>query len=111
MFILRLVVKFIYFEIFINKTFSINISQWNNIKKETKNILENNWKQARGTTQIGPKPGSFLDYPGIDQAKIRQNIELWDLYYKCLKEQNLKINIKHIFPAKVIKTLKSFSPK
>ncbi|XP_050524903.1 uncharacterized protein LOC126896293 isoform X2 [Daktulosphaira vitifoliae] len=110
-FVLKLIVKLIILGCLINKTFSITKSRWNDIKKETKNILEKNWKQPRGITQVGPKPGSYLDYPGFDQAKLEQNRILWDLYYKCLNDQSFHTNSKHVFAAKVIKTFKSFSLK
>lgn len=82
---------------------------WNNIKKKSKNILAESWNISRGISQVGPKPSSYLDYPGLDTEKLRKNIKLWDLYYKCLEELLKNINKNNIFQARVITTFKSSS--
>jgi len=84
-------------------------SKWRNLRKKTKNILEENWNKTRGISQVGPKPGSYLDYPGNNIIKINKNKELWDLYYKCLEELLKSINKNNIFQAKVITTFRSSS--
>lgn len=82
-------------------------SKWRNIKKKSKNILAENLNKPCGISQIGPKPGSYLDYPGSDIEKLKQNKILWDLYYKCLEENLKNINKNKIFQAKVMTTFKS----
>jgi len=96
--------------IFSENITSIDIkSKWRNLRKKTKNILEENWKKTRGISQVGPKPGSYFDYPGKDIEKINKNKQLWGLYYKCLEEVLKSINKNNIFPAKVITTFRSSS--
>lgn len=84
-------------------------SKWKNLRKKTKNILEESWNKTRGISQVGPKPGSYLDYPGNDIIKINKNKQLWDLYYKCSEELLKSINKNNIFQAKVITTFRSSS--
>lgn len=96
--------------IFSENIISINLkSKWRNLRKKTKHILEENWNKTRGISQVGPKPGSYLDYPGKDIEKINKNKQLWDLYYKCLEELIKSINENNIFQAKVITTFRSSS--
>jgi len=100
----------IFILIFSDDIISIDLkSKWKNLRKKTKNILEENWNITHGITQVGPKPGSYLDYPGNDIIKINKNKQLWDLYYKCLEELLKSINKNKIFQAKVITTFRSSS--
>lgn len=82
---------------------------WNNIKNKEKNILAESWNKSRGISQVGQKPSSYLDYPGLDNEKLKKNIKLWNLYYQCLEELLKNINKNNIFQAKVITTFKSSS--
>lgn len=84
-------------------------SKWRNIRKNTKKILIERWNNTRGNSQIGPKPGSYLDYPGLDMEKLKKNKILWDMYYKCLEELSNNININNILRAKVITAFRSAS--
>lgn len=96
--------------IFSKKGISIDFkSKWHNIRKNTKNILIESWNKTRAYSQIGPKPGSYLDYPGLDMEKLNKNKILWDMYYKCLEELSNNININNIFQAKVITAFRSAS--
>lgn len=82
--------------------------QLKNIKNKTKNILFERLNKTLDISQVGPKPSSYFDYPGLDIKKLHKNIKLWDLYYKCIEELQNNIN-NNIFQAKVITTLKSAS--
>jgi len=96
--------------VFSKNIISIDLkSKWSNLREKTKNILEENWNKTRGISQIGPKPSSYLDYPGNDVEKINKNKQLWDLYYKCSEELFKSINENNIFQAKVITTFRSSS--
>lgn len=79
------------------------------IQKKAKNILFENQSKIRGISQVGPKPGSYLDYPGLDIERLNANMKLWDLYYKCLEELPKSLNEKNIFQARVITTFRSSS--
>jgi len=91
--------------------FSENIKLVNlklkDIRKITKNVLLESYNKSRGITQIGPKPGSYFDYPGLNIEKLNTNIRLWNLYTKCLEEIQKNMNKNKIFQAKVITTFKS----
>lgn len=96
--------------IFLKNIMSIDLkSKLYNIKKNTKHILLENWNKTLDNSQIGPKPGFYLDYPGLDMEKLNKNKILWDLYYKCLEELSKNINKNNIFQAKVITTFRSAS--
>lgn len=84
-------------------------SNWNDIKNKTKNILAEGWNKSRGISQVGPKPSSYLDYPGLNGEKLKKNIKIWNLYYKCLEELLKNINKNNIFQAKEISAFKSSS--
>lgn len=84
-------------------------SNWKNIQKKTKNIIVESRNKMQGISQIGPKPGSYLDYPGLDIERLNANMKLWDLYYKCLEELPKNINENNIFQARVITTFRSSS--
>lgn len=81
--------------------------QLKNIKQNTKNILFQSLNKTRGISQVGPKPGSYFDYPGLDIEKRNKNIKLWNLYYRCIEELLKNINKNNILQAKVITTFKS----
>lgn len=80
-----------------------------NIQNKVKNILIGSINKTRGISQVGPKPSSYLDYPGLDIEKLNTNLRLWDLYYKCLEELPKNINKNNIFQAKVMTTFRSSS--
>lgn len=80
-----------------------------NIQNKVKYILVESMNKTRGISQVGPKPSSYLDYPGLNIEKLNTNLRLWELYYKCLEELPKCINKNHIFQAKVITTFRSSS--
>lgn len=84
-------------------------SKWKTIQKETKSILIESWNKTRGISQVGPKPGFYLDYPGSDVEKLNTNRRLWELYYKCLEEFVKNVNKNNIHQAKVMTVFRSES--
>lgn len=79
-----------------------------NIKEKTKNLLHESLNKTRGMSQVGPKPGSYLDYPGLSIDKLRTIKRLWDLYYKCMENLQQSIHT-NTFQAKIITAFRSSS--
>lgn len=77
-----------------------------NIKEKAKNILHESLNKTRGMSQVGPKPGSYLDYPGSSIEKLRTIKRLWNLYYKCMEDLQQSIHT-NTFQAKIITAFRS----
>lgn len=106
----QIVFQIIVVLIFTGNVISMDL-KWKNIKKKANNILNENWNKTQCISQVGPKPSSYLDYPGFNKEKLKKNKILWDLYYACLEEQQRSVNKNKIFQAKVITTFRSLSLK
>lgn len=110
MLLLHLIFSIIIILLFSKTVILIDLKfKFKNIQNKVKNILSESMNKTRGISQIGPKPSSYLDYPGLDIEKLNTNLKLWDLYYKCLEELPKNINKNNIFQAKVITTFRSSS--
>lgn len=110
MIFLQIISQTIIVLIFLENIASFDLKlQLKKIKNKTKNILFESLNKTLDISQVGPKPGSYLDYPGFDIKKLHKNIKLWNLYYKCIEELQNNINNNNIFQAKVIATFKSTS--
>lgn len=92
--------------IVLNSVISIDL-KLKSIRQKTKNILHESFNKTRGMSQVGPKPGSYLDYPGLSIDKLQTITRLWDLYYKCLEEFQKTVHTNNIFQAKIITAFRS----
>lgn len=109
----RMIFLQVYFSTIITLLFSINVIsidlKLKNLQEIAKNIIADTMNKTRGISQVGPKPGAYLDYPGLDNEKLNTNMRLWSLYYKCLEELLTNINKNNVFQAKVITSFRSSS--
>lgn len=108
MMFIQLVVYTIVIMIF-SKNVILTNSKWKNIKKKTKNILLESLNKIHDISQVGPKPGAYNDYPGLNSEKLSKIKKLWGLYYKCLEELEKNTNKYNIFQAKVMTPFRSSS--
>lgn len=110
MIFVRIIVSALIVLIFLGNALTFDLkSKWKTVQNQAKSILIESWNKTRGISQVGPKPGFYLDYPGLDVEKLNTNRRLWELYHKCLEELVKNVNKNNIFRAKVITVFRSES--
>lgn len=66
--------------------------EWINKTKYLKGKIRNLYRKTLNlkneSVSVGPRPFSYLDFPGNDLKKLKLIEEVWNDYYDCLKTKN-----------------------